>query len=707
MRLRFKLIILALVIVVIPMLVSAYFVIDNVREQNYQEADLMIENTLQGVMKELSQLQADYGSKVEAFARSEKIALPTYILIKYSNYRYLDASNIEELESSIVDNVLLFNLALNFDVAEVRFLNKELIVAVENQRRIGENLITGNSPAEEITGEKKVGFVRAGDKFLLEAQAPILWKEKKVGILILKKYINEAYLATLKRAQGVNIAIIADKKPLVSTMSHSLFPGDLFSLTNKERKIIRNVNIQGEQYNFTYQNLDLNGNKVATVLVGLSTRRTSEKIANTRLILFKTTLYSLLLAIIIIIFISNGFTRPIKKMIEITNEIRKGNFDKRVDYKSNDELGELAEQFNEMAISFKEYRDDLYQLKEFQENILESIREGMIVIDTEGKIQSTNRSLAELFQIYKEDYIGKNLSELSAFRQLEDDFWKVIKEEGIFVKDDFHYQTQEGSKIFNLKIYPLTNREREIYGAVIILEEISRKVELEKQLLLNDKLSSIGRFTAGIAHEINNPLGAITNFVETILYDEEDETKRNYLECIRSETERISSIVNGLLNFSRQSKSEFGIVDIREVVELALKICQYQKDYKKFKIVKEFGDDLPYVMGSFNQLQQVCVNLILNAFEAMTEGDSLEIKIKPSADKAFLEVSFTDTGTGIEPQHLQKIFDPFFTTKEEGKGVGLGLSISYGIIKNHGGDIKVDSEVGIGSTFTIRLPIYK
>jgi signal transduction histidine kinase len=295
---------------------------------------------------------------------------------------------------------------------------------------------------------------------------------------------------------------------------------------------------------------------------------------------------------------------------------------------------------------------------------------------------------------------------MDIFKNLNLSFWETIKSNQKYTVKEYIFNTNNNSHIFNLKIYPLNNNYQ-LTGAVIILEEITQKVELEKQLLLNDKLSSIGRFTAGIAHEINNPLGTISNFVETILFDEDDKEKIEYLNNIRSETDRISSIVNGLLNFSRQSKSEFGLVDIREVIELSLKICHYQKNYKEFNIKKDYPKDTPYIMGNFNQIQQVFINIITNAFQSMQKGDKLNILVKITEEHNLLKVIFKDNGSGIESQYLQKIFDPFFTTREEGKGVGLGLSISYGIIKNHGGDITVESEVGKGSTFIVSLPIYK
>ncbi|AZO95306.1 ATP-binding protein [Halocella sp. SP3-1] len=704
MKITTKLILITIIIVLIPMIITVYFISNNFKIQSYEEADSKIINTIQEVMNQLEDLKNNYANKVKAFANSREIAMPTYMLFKYNNY--FDQAVEEQLKNSISSSSLLFNLALDFDVVEVRSIkeNSNVIISIQNQQRIvkflPENNIKINYKRENVF------FISNNNKLILHAQAPIIWKGSRVGILILKKYITGDYLETLQIEQDVNIALLENNKFLASTMPQALLSDLFFKKNGEQDKIIRGYYIEKEPYNFAYHSFPLNGSNGGKLLVGVSTQDTVNKINNTKSIVYQITIYNLILSVIIIVFMSNMFTKPIKKMSEVTNEIVRGNLDKQVDFKSNDELGELVKNFNQMVVYYKGSRDNLYQMKEFQENILESIKEGMIVIDYDCEIKSLNNAMVELFQITKGTYIGKKLNKLPGFNNFNDEFWEIIKEEGSYVKKDFRYQTSNRTYVFNMRIYPLTNCDHEIYGAVIILEDISKKIELENQILLNDKLSSIGRFTAGIAHEINNPLSSIINYTETILYDESNDTKQSYLQNIKNETKRIASIVQGLLNFSRQSKSEFGIVNIIEVIQLSLQICQYQKNYNKFKIEKVYPEKTPFVMGNFNQLQQVCINLVLNAFESMNEGDIFKIIVRVSSERNQIEVEFNDSGTGIESQYLNNIFDPFFTTKNE-QGVGLGLSISYGIIKNHGGDILVNSKYGEGSKFLIQLPICK
>ncbi len=703
MKLKNKFITFTLFLVIAAITLTGLLVLNNVEKQNINEADLKINDTLTGVKRDLEQLKSEYEEKVNAFASAERMALPTYILEKYKNYDYFTLSVIDELKDSILESTLLFNLALDFDEAQVRSLNRELIVAVEGQRQISESLVLNKDNSFQIN-KKAVMFLKDGNKLLLQAQAPIMWKDKEVASLLLKKYIDESYLTSLQKAQGINISISADNNILATTMGQSL-PDAVYSSDISEG-IIRNVDVKGEEYSFGYYDLNIENVDKSSVIVGLPMRATAEKLSQTRENFILSLIISILLVSILINIYARKLIRPVEDIIEATEELKEGNLKKKINYESNDELGKLVNKFNDMADSLQEYRNNLFELKEFQENILESIKEAMVVIDQNNEIQAINAAMEQYLKKDREFYLKREINEMDIFENLNLSFWDTIKSDQKYTVKEYSFNTKNKNHIFNLKIYPLNNNYK-LTGAVIILEEITQKIELEKQLLLNDKLSSIGRFTAGIAHEINNPLGTISNFVETILFDEEDEEKIEYLKSIRSETERISSIVNGLLNFSRQSKSEFGLVDIREVIELSLKICHYQKNYKEFKIEKEYPEDTPYIMGNFNQIQQVFINIITNAFQSMEKGDKLNILVRVTAEQNSLKIIFKDNGSGIESQYLQKIFDPFFTTREEGKGVGLGLSISYGIIKNHGGDITVESEIGKGSTFVVSLPIYK
>jgi two-component system NtrC family sensor kinase len=224
-----------------------------------------------------------------------------------------------------------------------------------------------------------------------------------------------------------------------------------------------------------------------------------------------------------------------------------------------------------------------------------------------------------------------------------------------------------------------------------------------QQIGQSEKLAAIGRLAAGIAHEINNPLTGVLTFAHMLRQKANmDPQDLEDLDVILRETTRVREIVRGLLDFARESPSTRQPLDLNEVVERTMTLIRSQKGFHKVQLAEDLDGELPPVVGDRNQLQQVLLNLCLNACEAMQGGGVLSVRTRSEGGRVALEVS--DTGCGIKPEHLAKIFDPFFTTKPVGKGTGLGLSVSYGIVEQHGGTLEVASEEGRGTSFTVRLP---
>ncbi|MBN2413701.1 4Fe-4S binding protein [candidate division KSB1 bacterium] len=236
-------------------------------------------------------------------------------------------------------------------------------------------------------------------------------------------------------------------------------------------------------------------------------------------------------------------------------------------------------------------------------------------------------------------------------------------------------------------------------------ESLDTLKKTQQQLIQSERLASIGELAAGVAHELNNPLGGVLIF-SSLLLERKNISDPEYrdLKKIIEETERCRKIVHGLLDFSRQSRLQAAIADLNKILISTLTLIENQVLFQNIKIVRELNPDIHKVFVDVGQIQQIVLNIIFNAAEAMDGKGTLIVKTGFSPDKKFVLASFKDTGTGISAELLNKIFDPFFTTKPPGKGTGLGLSISYGIIKKHKGDIIVDSKPGKGTTFTIKLP---
>ena len=232
------------------------------------------------------------------------------------------------------------------------------------------------------------------------------------------------------------------------------------------------------------------------------------------------------------------------------------------------------------------------------------------------------------------------------------------------------------------------------------------KEYVKKKIMKSERLAMIGQLAAGVAHEINNPLGSILIYSHLLLEDlEEKDIHRENLEKIVNQATRCKEIVKGLLDFSRQTEPKMNQRDMNKIVNEVLSLVERQVMFQNIKVTKKLSKSLPMVMLDEAQIQQVFMNIVLNAVEAM-EGQG-ELIIETTSNGEFIETKFIDTGCGISEQNIEKLFEPFFSYKKKGYGIGLGLAISYGIIKKHNGEIIVKSEVGKGSTFTIRLPIHK
>jgi two-component system NtrC family sensor kinase len=218
-----------------------------------------------------------------------------------------------------------------------------------------------------------------------------------------------------------------------------------------------------------------------------------------------------------------------------------------------------------------------------------------------------------------------------------------------------------------------------------------------------EKLTSLGLLAAGVAHEVNTPLAVISNYIQMLGKQMPDgDPRQAIIEKIVKQTFRASEIVNNLLNFSRTSATEVVDIDVNRVVEETLSLVAHPLKTSQIQVVRQLGETLPAVRGSANKLQQVFLNLFLNARDAMPGGGMLEVRTM--AHNGSVEVEIVDTGAGIAREHIHRIFDPFFTTKASGRGTGLGLSVSYGIIKEHSGKIDVRSTVGKGTSFHVELP---
>jgi signal transduction histidine kinase len=262
------------------------------------------------------------------------------------------------------------------------------------------------------------------------------------------------------------------------------------------------------------------------------------------------------------------------------------------------------------------------------------------------------------------------------------------------------------SHTLNLAIAPLVSKDLEQIGRLIIFDDVTDRDELERRLVQADKLSSIGLLAAGVAHEVNTPLAVISTYAQMLAKQiSGDDQKSKLLEKIAKQTFRASEIVNSLLNFSRTSTTDFIEVDLNRIIRETLTLIEHQLEKTGVEVKVNLDSALPGVKGNGGKLQQVFLNLFLNARDAMDRGGILAVRTSSDGDTARVEVA--DTGQGIPAENLARIYDPFFTTKAARKGTGLGLSVTYGIVREHGGTIEVESQPGAGTRFVVELPLVR
>ena len=370
----------------------------------------------------------------------------------------------------------------------------------------------------------------------------------------------------------------------------------------------------------------------------------------------------------------------------------------------------IAIQNGRLYASLEQKVAEYERLKDFNENIVESINVGVLAVDLEDRIESWNSQMEVMYALPRWKALGHPLSEVfpAAFAE---EFYRVRQNPGIHNLYKFRMGTPTGeTRVVNVAIAPLVTRKFNVIGRLVIMDDITARMELEAQLSQADKLSSIGLLAAGVAHEVNTPLAVISSYTQMLSKQlQTDPGKAAVLEKITKQTFRASEIVNNLLNFSRTTGAEFNEVNLNKVIGDTLALLDHQLKIAHIQVKPELHESLPPIQGNAGRLQQVFLNLFLNAKDAMQGGGMLNVA---TLNGDYVTVRVSDTGSGIAQEHIHRIYDPFFTTKTspaegENRGTGLGLSVTYGIIQEHAGKIRVESRPGEGTTFTLDFPLIR
>ena len=359
---------------------------------------------------------------------------------------------------------------------------------------------------------------------------------------------------------------------------------------------------------------------------------------------------------------------------------------------------------------------EVERMRQFNENILESLDNGLAVVDARDRVVRWNRSLEQLCGLRRDEATGRRLDELfpapvvAALRAARRDYPAGTTLYRVPLGSSAGRGDSRGDKrsLVNVAVVPLQGGQpgAAVEGSILVFDDVTVRARLEEQLQISDKMASIGLLAAGVAHEVNTPLTGISSYTQMLLERADpDAPDTKLLEKIERQTFRAAKIVNGLLTLARggQSGDERAPVDVNGVVNDVLALLEHQLKAVNIQVRRDLASPPPVVMGAEHKLQQVFLNLFINARDAMPKGGWLAVSSRIQENTVIVDVA--DTGAGVQAEHISRIYDPFFTTKALGQGTGLGLSITYGIVREHDGTITCDSRPGEGTRFTLAMPV--
>ena len=499
--------------------------------------------------------------------------------------------------------------------------------------------------------------------------------------------------------------------------------------------------VKKKVYDYSYP-FSYSGIEWGWIHIGLSLDRYYANLQAIYLGTFWVAFLCVFLGLVISYFFAKHMSRPIYTLTSVTKRVTEGDLSARASISTGDEMEVLADSFNKMTEALQRSREELISARDYAENIIKSMTDALIVLDPTGAISSVNKAALDLLKYEREEIIGKKISELFSphtVAKLELEGRGLLEFVQRYPQElyEMTFITKEGERIpvlFSASM--MRNKRGELDGLLGVAKDITKMRESEEelkrlneqlkrneqavlniladlkkshkelkssqeQLLQSEKLASLGRLVSDMAHEVNNPLQIISGRAQLSLMSEDLTAEINEnLKIVMDQCERAKDVIHRLLLFSKPSKGEMKEVNINHIVDFVTKLLEHQYSLSNIEIVRNYADDLRPVKVDEKQMHEVIMNLLRNSGEAMPEGGKISITTSQKEDKIQMEVS--DTGIGIKKEDLTKIFDPFFTTKEH--GTGLGLSVCYGIIKAHGGELIYASKPGAGTTATIFLP---
>jgi signal transduction histidine kinase/HAMP domain-containing protein len=447
---------------------------------------------------------------------------------------------------------------------------------------------------------------------------------------------------------------------------------------------------------------DIYGNPAVIFRLTMPRDIYAQSVATMRYFLLALMGFALLSAFISTQLLRRLIVSRVTRVSEFMSDIgTTGDLSKRLPTQGSDEITKLAQNINTTVETLEKSEATTKAQKGLIDRILATTPNAVLVIGDDERIKLANRAFYGTFKMTEAEVKTKPISEIIPIEELLQAISKARSIEIFNVTHEFRYMLNGHERMFVAHILRMGKDE-----VLLVLSDVTEDRDKQEQLYLTDRLVSVGEMAAGIAHELNNPLAGVIGLSQLLLDEEMSDGAKEDLKLIYNEAQRAAAVVKNLLAFARQHTVERKAVQINAVVEDVLSLRAYEHKANNIRVTTRFDNHLPEIIADPFQMQQVFLNIVLNAEQAMMAAHKKgTLTITTERVDGNIKVSFSDDGPGISPENMRKLFSPFFTTKEVGKGTGLGLSICYGIVTNHGGRIYAQSELGKGATFVVELPV--
>jgi signal transduction histidine kinase/HAMP domain-containing protein len=731
MKLKYKLAVFAFFALLVPMLVISIYAGALVYRNISLAQWSFLRSVAENVERMVRQEQEDYYGKTREISENQYLRDKLYVYSKY-----WDKITPETLEFDLYS-------FRDFVANNIMFSNIESVLIF---RKSGDRFIklVGRGPIANLPETvyqdmmrlpySSPRYSRSVDGIYLRFFQPVFSSGNIVGLVVIQKALTAGFLFTVTSRFGVEAALFAEKTFLINSLPETA--GALYEILTGQPGDGRFVfNCAGKTYHAFVRPFDFGHGVTGTLALydrsDNIVHQSSTIVRNVSMV----ALICLLIPVIIFVFWGSALVRSIRALLTAANVVAQGDLDHQVQAKSKDELGLLGSKFNEMVQQLKksrtalENRNEELQLKNsYIDAVFQSLMINIIVVDATDRIVVVNRS-AESRLDFPDEPVGKHLFDVEQFKGNKEQLAKVLqasRQTGEFQRLS---EMQLGGDSYEVDLYPVPAEDGVTHGIVMVMINITEQMATKKALGRSEKLAAVGQIAAGLAHEINNPMGIILNHVQLIEGGKlSDAERRVFAGRVKSEIMRISKLIERLLSFSRDESSRFRFDHLSRIaadvldfyqpgatnpsngtVECALRkgaflVGRWAVQFKSLTMqvcLSRNAKELP-VLCDCHAVQQVLMNLLSNAFQSIHHEFGM-VRIHVHSEAAGAELSVRDNGEGVPRAYMEKIFDPFFTRKRE-SGTGLGLPLSQKIMRNHGGTIEISSEEGRGTEVRAFFP---